>query len=293
MKLSSILAGSEPMGPTKEEILAMRGANSVVQQGIQSIEVGNRLLLVLAEASAPMMLRDLASAAGMTASKAHRYLVSYARVGLVHQEAGSGRYDLGPLSLQLGFAALRRFDAIGVAMPMLHDLSAAIGQTVALAAWANCGATIVRWLGSDAPVTATLRVGSVMPLTRSATGLVFAAHLPRSRWLELVKRELAENRRRHLNPGSLAELDRKLERIRRRGYAAVRDFIPGISGVAAPVSGEDGSMELAMVALGHSASFDDDAQRIREALVTQAARLSARLGGQGRMRIDATVPAAR
>ena len=185
----------------------MRAANSCSQQGIQSIEVGNRLLLVLAEASAPMMLRDLASAAGMSSSKAHRYLVSYARVGLVHQEPRSGRYDLGPLSLQLGFAALRRFDAISLAMPMLRELGETLGQTVALAAWANCGATIVRWLGSDAPVTATLRVGSVMPLTRSATGLVFAAHMPRSRWLGLVKRELAENRRRRLKPRTLAELE--------------------------------------------------------------------------------------
>ncbi len=267
----------------------MRAANSYSQQGIQSIEVGNRLLLALAEASAPMMLRDLASAAGMSASKAHRYLVSYARVGLVHQEPRSGRYDLGPLSLQLGFAALRRFDAISLAMPVLRELAEIIGQTVALAAWANCGATIVRWLGSDAPVTATLRVGSVMPLTRSATGLVFAAHMPRGRWLGLVKRELADNRRRRLTPCTLAELDRKLERIRRRGYASVRGFIPGISGAAVPIAGEDGSMELAMIALGHSASFDPDARRIRQALVTHAARLSARLGG----RIDGADPAAR
>src|SRR5947209_8449827 len=136
----------------------MRGANAYLQQGIQSIEVGNRLLLVLADASSPMMLRDVAAAADMSASKAHRYLVSYARVGLIQQEPISGLYDLGPLSLQLGFAALRRFDAIGVAMARLHDLAAAIGQTVALATWANCGATIVRWLGSDAPVSASLRV---------------------------------------------------------------------------------------------------------------------------------------
>jgi hypothetical protein len=48
-------------------------------------------------------------------------------------------------------------------------------------------------------------------------------------------------------------------------------------------------MELAMIALGHSASFDPDAQRIQRAIVTQAARLSARLGG----RIDGADTAAR
>jgi hypothetical protein len=48
-------------------------------------------------------------------------------------------------------------------------------------------------------------------------------------------------------------------------------------------------MELAMIALGHSASFDPDAQRIQQALLTHAARLCARLGG----RIDGADTAAR
>jgi hypothetical protein len=47
--------------------------------GIQSIEVGFRLLDVLARTSGPMMLRDLARAAPMNPAKAHRYLVSFAR----------------------------------------------------------------------------------------------------------------------------------------------------------------------------------------------------------------------
>ena len=37
--------------------------------GIQSVEVGFALLDVLAQAPAPLMLRDLASAAGMSAAK--------------------------------------------------------------------------------------------------------------------------------------------------------------------------------------------------------------------------------
>jgi DNA-binding IclR family transcriptional regulator len=252
------------------------------KQGIQSIEVGTRLLLALANAPAPMMLRDLSTAARMSASKAHRYLVSYVRVGLVQQEAESGRYDLGPLSLQLGFAALARMDAVALAMPLLRDLSARIGQTVALAVWANHGATIVRWLGTDAPVTATLRVGSVMPLTRSATGLVFTANQPKGNWLGLVKQELSDNRRRGLHPQAMTELLPDLELIRRQGYATASGFIPGISGMAAPVFAGDGSLELALVALGHSASFDPAAQRIRKALLSQAVRLSGRLRGKPR-----------
>jgi DNA-binding IclR family transcriptional regulator len=63
--------------------------------GIQSVEVGFALLDVLAQAPGPLMLRDLASAAGMSAAKAHRYLVSFQRLNLVVQDANT-RYELGP-----------------------------------------------------------------------------------------------------------------------------------------------------------------------------------------------------
>lgn len=256
----------------------MASAKRGAQQGIQSIEVGYRLIAALEAAAAPLMLRDLAKAARMPASKAHRYLVSFGRVGLVVQEGESGRYGLGPSALQLGLAALRGIDAVALAMPILRDLAQSINQTVALAIWANHGATIVRWLGTDAPVAATLRVGSVMPLTRSATGLVALAHMPQSRWMPLVKQELAENRRSGLQPQNLADILQQIESISHAGYAATSGFIPGISGMAAPVFAEDGSMALVIVTLGYSASFDDAASRIATALLSQCARLSERLG---------------
>ena len=43
-------------------------------RGIQSIDVGGRLLEALARVGEPMMLRDLAREAAMTPAKAHPYL---------------------------------------------------------------------------------------------------------------------------------------------------------------------------------------------------------------------------
>ena len=58
----------------------MRGSGN--QQGVQSVEVGARLLKAIGAASAPLMLKELAAAARMPPAKAHRYLVSLARCGL-------------------------------------------------------------------------------------------------------------------------------------------------------------------------------------------------------------------
>ena len=55
--------------------------------GIQSLEVGFALLDVLTQTPGPLMLRDLAARAGMSAAKAHRYLVSFQRLGLVVQDS--------------------------------------------------------------------------------------------------------------------------------------------------------------------------------------------------------------
>src|SRR5438105_10467113 len=75
------------------------------RRGIQSVEIGCQLLAVLGRHVAPMALKDLAKAAGMSTGKAHPYLVTFLKVGFVTQDA-SGSYELGPLALQLGLARL-------------------------------------------------------------------------------------------------------------------------------------------------------------------------------------------
>lgn len=249
-----------------------------VQQGIQSIEVGNELLVVLANASQPLTLKDLAMRAKMSAPKAHRYLVSYARLGLVAQEADSGRYGLGEFALRLGLAALGRLDPVAAAAGVMRELAAEIDQTVAVAIWANHGATFVRWAGVDSPVSATLRVGSVMPLSRSATGLMFLAFQPERRWAALLKAELASNTRQRFNPQTQAQLEPVLERIRRQGYSRTNEFIPGITGIAVPVFGFDDELALGLVTLGYSVGFEAREGKIRPALLRCASRLSERLG---------------
>src|SRR3954469_10502584 len=97
--------------------------------GIQSVEVGFGLLQALSKAPGPLMLRDLAAAAGMSAAKAHRYLVSFQRLQLVVQDGASTRYDLGPAALKLGLASLSRLDAVKLARQRVAALAEQIGHT--------------------------------------------------------------------------------------------------------------------------------------------------------------------
>ena len=59
------------------------------RNGVQSIEVGASLLRALVNSSKAMMLRDLAAAAKMPPAKAHRYLVSFMRMGTCRAGCGN------------------------------------------------------------------------------------------------------------------------------------------------------------------------------------------------------------
>ena len=228
------------------------------QAGIQSVEVGFALLEALTRAPAAMMLRDLAQEAGMSAAKAHRYLVSYQRLGLVSQDV-STRYDLGPSALKLGLAALERLDAVQLARSRMDALMAEIGHTVAIAVWGNHGPVIVHWQEPARAVTVNLRLGDVMPLLGSATGRCFAAFMPPAQIKQLLSAEMAQLDKIHRPgmPGNAAQAQAILEETRQQGIARVMDtLLPGINGLAAPVWDASGRICLALVSLGSSASFD-------------------------------------
>ena len=257
--------------------------------GIQSVEVGFALLDVLARASGPLMLRDLAAQADMSAAKAHRYLVSFQRLGLVVQDAASTRYELGPATLRLGLATLSQQDAVKMARARLPALMEQTGQTLALAVWGNHGPTLVHWQESPLAVPVNLRLGDVMPMLSSATGRCFAAFLGHGVGSDqarvLIEHEMAQAKAvgRQDVPTSAKALETMVRETRQQGLGRVRNvLLPGIAGFCAPVFDADGHLALGVVALGSSATFDTDWQSpLALALRQMAQQLSADLGWSG------------
>lgn len=252
------------------------------RQGIQSIEVGFRLLQPLARARRSMMLRDLAAAAGMPAAKAHRYLVSFMRLGLVEQDSATGRYDLGGFALELGLSSLGRLDPVRFAGPYLEELCEKIHQSVALAVWGNRGPTIVRVIDTGDHIAINLRAGNVLPTVRSATGKLFAAYHRSPTLRQIVNEELqATAKETRVAVTTLRrQLEQALTEIRHRGIArAVGALTPGINGFSAPVFDHTGTIVAAITSLGSVGEFNvewDDP--LAKATSEAALALSRRLG---------------
>ncbi|WP_084360614.1 IclR family transcriptional regulator [Hydrogenophaga palleronii] len=264
-----------------------------LRAGIQSVEVGFELLDALSQAPGALMLRDLAAAAGMSAAKAHRYLVSFQRMGLVVQDPVSTRYDLGPAALRIGLASLARIDAVKLARERVDALLAETGHTLAIAVWGNQGPTMVHWIEAPQSAAVTLRLGDVMPLLTSATGRCFAAFMGHEgrdaqRISPMVRDELARLKKLPRNnelplvdvPQSLQEVQALLDDTRQRGLSrVVHSLLPGVAGFCAPVFDAQGRLALGLVVLGSVATLDTEWQGVpATALLRCAQQLSADLG---------------
>ncbi|MFO1135546.1 MAG: IclR family transcriptional regulator [Rhodoblastus sp.] len=227
-------------------------------RGVQSIEVGGRILAALASAGRPLMLRDVAGLADVAPAQAHAYLVSFRKIGLVEQDAQSGLYRVGPFALQLGLARLRAVDALRLAGAAVAAFAEEINLMVTVTVWGSFGPTIVQVLEGTRQVHVNLRAGAVYSVTGTATGLVFGAFLPKA----TVQSHLAAIGGKDHTGRIGAEVDddafaQAIVDVRRKGFAVAKGSpIPGVNALAAPVFDHSGQLQLAVTIIGPAASVE-------------------------------------
>jgi DNA-binding IclR family transcriptional regulator len=268
--------------------------NDRAQRGIQSIEVGGQLLRALVHHGRPMALKDLAREAEMSPAKAHPYMVSFGRLGLIEQDRTSGHYLLGPLALQLGLIALQQVNPVHIATPLIADLALQIGQTVAIAVWGDRGATIVRIAESPAPVHVNMRHGTVFSLTNTASGRLFGAYLDAAEVRRLFEAERRREQQRGQGARSPAgrstppamptweQFEAQMQEARAHSLSRSEgEIVPGVSAMSAPVFEHGGGMVLAITAIGPSSVLDTNwdgpiATALRKCASEVSKRLAAR-----------------
>ncbi len=250
------------------------------KHGVQSLEIGMGILRAMVKGQRAMMLKDIAAAAEMPASKAHRYLVSLIRAGLVEQDPMTSRYDLGPFALNIGLVAIDRLDRIRLGLSAIAELRDRINETTALAVWGDGGPVIVRWERPRRPITVNVVTGTALDPLGSASGRVFTAWLPKETAGRLIDGYFKGGQlARDLQ--SRAEVEAMLARVRSEGYASVSGdhAIAGVEAVAAPVFNFRNEISIAMLVVGVSGMFDMSPEgSVVGPLKAAAAELSRRLG---------------
>jgi DNA-binding IclR family transcriptional regulator len=268
---------------TKRARPPIASVNGNARAGIQSVEIGLRLMASLADAGIKLRLGELATRSGMHRSKAHRYLVSLCRSGLIRQDE-NGCYTFGPLALRIGLAALNDLNPVSMARAHLDRLALDLHHTIAVAVWGDRGPMYIESRDPPRPIglTFNIRVGTFMPLTHSAAGLLFAAYVPREQTRTLIEVELRQNagKKGAGSAAGLRVLEEKLAAVKKYGLSRVRgDFQVGIDALSAPILDRYGNIVLALSAMGHSSEFDVNYDGpIARALRAAAAVMSEELG---------------
>jgi DNA-binding IclR family transcriptional regulator len=250
---------------------------SAGRQGIQSVELAMTVLQALEHGAGPMSLTRIAAACGMIPSKAHRYLVSLGRVGLVTQSRSSGLYDLGPALRRLGAEAMRRLDEVGIAAEFLPGLRDRTGHAINLAVWGDQGPVVVRWDYGSYALPITVRVGATLPMLSSSVGRVYLTYLPETLTGPVLRMQhpIVDEK-----SYTAEEITRIKADVRRAGLAVTSGgVIPGVSSVAAPVFTTGESLPLVVgVALPARHATADVLAAVSTELLATTRAMSAELG---------------
>lgn len=250
-------------------------------RGVQSIEVGGRILTALAAEGRPMMLRDLAQKSELTPAQAHAYLLSFRRLELVEQD-DSGRYRIGPFALNLGIVRMHSFDPLKIATQLLPQLSEETGMMAMIVVLGTRGPTVVYVEEGASQLHVNVRAGTHYSIMGTASGRVFAAYLPEKLVRAHIDSELSEGPSQFMvgDPTSLRQIQVSNENIRAAGYSTTEGVpVPGINAVSAPVFDNTGQLQLVITLIGPAGGLSTapDEPHVAATLAF-CAKLSASLG---------------
>jgi DNA-binding IclR family transcriptional regulator len=198
------------------------------RERVASIQRSLEILDLLAEAG-PLGTNEIARRTEATASTISRQLGTLAAAGLVEHLPESGRYRLGIRLVELASTVLERLDVRAIARPHLEALVAEVGETATLSVPGEPDAITVDLVRTHHYVQGATRLGRPSIAHATAAGkvmLAFNGRLPNPPLRPYTGSTIT----------SRAELERELERIRRRGWAdAYEEREAGLNAVAAPV----------------------------------------------------------
>src|SRR5262245_48362439 len=155
------------------------------------------------------------------------------------------------MALQIGLAALNSYQPLRDAVALQHKLRDHLDETMVLSVWGAQGPTIVHVEESSQPIIMTMRVGAVLPMLATATGLVFAAFLPQHFTEPLIEGALRSDDELNAFARDRAEIAQLIGQVRADGYAYNQGHLmQGVSAAAFPLLDRSSTLVAVMAVMG-------------------------------------------
>src|SRR6478735_5871317 len=239
-----------------------------VRAVIQSVDRAIRVLTAL-QGARRMSLSELSTRLDLAPSTTHGIVRTLVEHGMVVQERGSSRYQLGPAVLRLGNVYLDTLELRSKAVPWAEDLARRTGLAVRTGVLLIDDVVIIHHEPRPDGSRQMPEVGIVIPVHASALGKAMLAFLP-----EDEKRVLTSGELRSMTGETITSPDKlrgQFETIRSAGIAVEQDeAVIGESSLASPIFD---SFAEAIGAIGVVIPSDGDASsHDARDLVREAAR---------------------
>jgi DNA-binding IclR family transcriptional regulator len=200
---------------------------------IQSIERAAAILRLLSGRTHRLGVVDLAGELGLPKGTVHGLLRTLQHVGFVEQDAETGKYQLGAALLHMGSSYLDGNELRTRALNWSDSLAARTNESVRIGTLHNGQVLIVHHVFRPDDSLQTLDVGALLPAHATALGKVLLAHHP------YVAGEIVKGGLEAFTGATITDpvrLERELERVRERGWAAdIGELVGGQVSCAAPI----------------------------------------------------------
>jgi DNA-binding IclR family transcriptional regulator len=272
---NAILTDGGSAAPDSAEGRGAAGARNATST-VQSVDRAVSILEILAR-TGDVGVTELAKELGVHKSTAFRLVAALERRDLVEQNAGRGKYRLGPGILRLAGASSSRLDVVQECRAVCAALAKRTGETVNLAVLSAGAALYMHQAAGSSAHQPHNWVGQRIPLHATSNGKVLLSALDPAEVRRQVPSLPAYTARTITTP---AVLERELDDVRERGHAfAIDELEIGLSAVAAPVRDVHGEVLASMSISGPTFRLDSDRMPgLAEAVTAAANEVSRRLG---------------
>jgi DNA-binding IclR family transcriptional regulator len=241
---------------------------------IQSIDRAIRVLTAL-QGARRMSLSEISTRLDLAPSTTHGIVRSLVEHGMVVQERGSSRYQLGPAVLRLGNVYLDTLELRSKAIPWAEDLARRTGLAVRTGVLLIDDVVIIHHEPRPDGSRQMPEVGIVIPAHASALGKAMLAFLPdeATRILDTDLRSMTGE-----TITSPETLRAELDAVRASGLATEQDeAVLGESSLASPVFDSYGEA-IGAVAVVIPSTGDLSGHEARDAVRESARAVSRELG---------------
>jgi len=254
---------------------------------LQSLNMSLDVLELLAEASGPLSMAEIAARLGLGKATVHGVLSNLEARRYVERPSGRGGYRLGQRVWELGVVAGEFIELKNIAHSHLVALTEVSGESSQLSEYLGGDVIYLDRVDSPNPVRANIHIGRRAPAHAVATGKALLAFQPEAEIERVCAGPLvAYTPNTKTDPDALRA---ELAEVRARGFALNPGEYRGeIIGVAAPIRDHTDAVIAAVSVSGPAYRFSiADAMALAPNIQDAAAEISRKLGHQTHKKLRA------